>query len=111
MAIYEHGNSRLVHFGFVRDDFRRYKKMEEQEKNKNKPVKKFRCGGVTGTIWENEVDDNGNKFIVYSATILRSYKDKNDEWQETSSFKSNDLPKVNLVASKCFEFTSKLKIE
>lgn len=54
----------------------------------NAPVKKFRLGRIVATVWKNQTDDGG---VRYSASVVRTYKDKDDQWQETSSFFPEDL--------------------
>jgi hypothetical protein len=60
---------------------------------KKKPLKKVRVGGVTITFWEN-LGENGT---YATATIERSYKDKNDEWQTSNSYASTDLDKLDVA--------------
>ena len=68
-----------------------------------KPVKKFKCGGVSAAIFENTFEKDGQKFDTHSVQIQRTYKDKEDNFQHTSSFRETDLPKVALVAQKAYE--------
>ena len=70
----------------------------------NQPVKKFKAGAVEAAIWKNEKKSGDKVTNVESVSIVRRYKDKNSEWQSTSSFSMNELPKVALVANKAFEF-------
>lgn len=78
--------------------------MKEEKKTNKQPMTTFRAGGVKATVWENEIKTKDGKTIdVYSVNIDRSYKD-GDEWKTTSSFKLNDLPKVQLVAAKAYEY-------
>ncbi len=65
-----------------------------------KPATTIRAGGVKATVWENHTND-GN--IYYSISLSRSYKD-GEEWKETNSYFRDDLPKVELVTRKAFEF-------
>jgi len=69
----------------------------------NTPAKVFKAGGVRAAIWANTVDRDGNEVTVFSVQLDRSYKD-GDEFRQTSRFNVNDLPKVQLVAAKAFEF-------
>lgn len=70
----------------------------------NKPEASFRAGGVKATVWKNEFKDaKGGTGIAYTVDIKRSYMDKDQKWQETSSFKQNDLPKVLVVTQKAYE--------
>lgn len=94
MTIFQKGNKKLEECS-----------MQEETKQKGKaPMTSFRAGGVKATVWENEIKTKDGKTIdVYSVNIDRSYKD-GDEWKTTNSFKLNDLPKVQLVASKAYEY-------
>ena len=69
------------------------------------PVKTFRAGPVSATIWQNEGQaKDGGAFNFSTVKIKRGYKDKNDEWQDTSSMRLNDLPRAALVATKAYEY-------
>ena len=68
------------------------------------PKKRFRCGGVFASVWENEQMANDGTFTVESVTFSRRYKKGNGEWDSTSSFRKNDLPKVAVVCQKAYEF-------
>ena len=71
----------------------------------NKPEKKFRAGPISATIWENQGQNKAGEPVTYrTISIERNYKDKNDQWKSTNSFRINDLPKVTLVSSKAFEY-------
>lgn len=69
-----------------------------------KPEIKFRDGRLTATIWKNEAmkPDSGEVTEFYSVDLKRSFKDKNDEWQETSSFTGADLLKVANLATAAY---------
>ena len=69
-----------------------------------KPKKEFRAGSVRATLWENEREKNGQKFTVASVQIERRYRDKEGEWRSSASFGKTDLPLLQLVAAKAFEF-------
>ena len=71
----------------------------------NKPVGKYRAGNVTATIWKNEnKSKDGKEYDFYSVSIERNFKNDKEEWKSTNSFMKNDLPKVELVTRKAFEF-------
>ncbi len=59
----------------------------------SKPVKKVRIGSVSAAIWRQQEG-------FYTATLERSYKDKNGEWQSSQSFMVDDLIVVAKVAEK-----------
>ena len=78
--------------------------MTQKEEVKNMPEKKFRAGGVTATVWSNTGKKDGKEYEFKTVGIERSYKDKDDEWQKTSSYRVGDLPKVKLVAGLAYEY-------
>lgn len=75
---------------------------------KAQPAAKIRMGVVTVSIWRN-LDQDGRAW--YSATVERSYKDKNDQWKHTNSFGRNEMLVVakiaNLAHSKIHELESR----
>ncbi|MFH1072012.1 MAG: hypothetical protein V1743_01130 [Nanoarchaeota archaeon] len=82
-----------------------YKKNTYTDKEKNLPEKKFRAGAVSATIWQNQGKDSDGKSVTYkTVSFERSYKDKNNAWQTTSSLRLNDLPKASLVLDKAYEY-------
>jgi hypothetical protein len=68
----------------------------------DKPIHTIRAGGVKATIWQNQ-GEGGNTFLT--TTITRSYRDGNGEWKETNTFMAHQLPQLELVARKSYEFT------
>jgi hypothetical protein len=75
---------------------------KEVSKN-NKPVAKFQAGVVSASVWENAGDKDGKEFKFYTITFQRGFKNKKDEWENTTSMRVNDLPKLKLVLDKAFE--------
>ena len=75
------------------------------------PIMVYRAGGVRASIFQNEVERNGQSTPVPSVRIQRSYKASDNEWKTTDSFRINDLPKVALVASKAYEFLALTEAE
>ncbi len=71
----------------------------------NHPEKKFRAGTISATVWKNPVKrKDGSDGAFRTISIERSYKDKNNAWQTTNSFRINDLPRAELVLRQAFEF-------
>jgi len=62
--------------------------------NKAKPVHEIRLGRIRAAVWLNETE-NGSR---YKVQISRLYKDKDDKWNDSSSFGRDDLPLVCKVA-------------
>jgi hypothetical protein len=70
---------------------------------KKLPESKFRSGAVTATVWVNEAVRDGKKVEYKTVNLERGYKDKNDEWQSTSSLRTSDIPRAILVLNKAYE--------
>ncbi|RJQ17601.1 hypothetical protein C4573_01325 [Candidatus Woesearchaeota archaeon] len=68
------------------------------------PEKTFRASPVSATIWTNEFERDGKQSTYQTVVVERSYKDKNNAWQKTSTFRIADLPKVALVVTKAYEY-------
>lgn len=64
---------------------RKGRRMESTEKNQ--PVAEYCIGAVKGVVWKNDTR-NG---IMFSTTLVRIYKDQEDEWKETHSLGRDDL--------------------
>lgn len=78
---------------------------EAEAEAKKMPEKKFRAGSVSATIWLNKgKSKNGDDTEFRNITIERNYRDQDDDWQTTNSFRLNDLPRVALVAQKAYEY-------
>lgn len=65
----------------------------------NKPIKTYKAGLLTLSLWENEVENS----TIKSFTFQRSYKDSEEKWQHTQSLKASDLPKLKLLINKAYE--------
>lgn len=72
----------------------------------SKPLKEFACGSVRATIWENLHGNGSQEFATQTIRVERRYRDENGEWQSTNGFRKNELPQVELVVRKAFEFLS-----
>ena len=78
-----------------------------EEKNiGNAPEKRFSTGAISATVWKNtgKSKKTGEEVEFRTINLQRAYKDKNDEWQHTSSLRVNDLPKAALVLNKAYEY-------
>lgn len=71
---------------------------------KNIPEMKFRAGAVSATVWQNTGQKDGELTKFNTISIERSYKDKSDKWQSTSTLRINDLPRAALVLTKAYEY-------
>ena len=68
-----------------------------------KPVKVIRLRGVSASIFANHGKSDGRDITFHKVSVQRSYKD-GDEWKQTTSFGRDDLPVVNLVLKRAWEF-------
>lgn len=67
------------------------------------PVKEFKAGTISASIWRKAVEQNGRKVVQHSIRIQKRYRDKEGNWKDTDYFFANDLPRLVLVAQKAFE--------
>ncbi len=65
------------------------------------PIKRFGAGAIQIAVWENETKEGGKYNTI---SLQRSYKDKNDEWKSSGSFRVNDIPKAILTLQKTYEY-------
>lgn len=72
----------------------------------NRPVAKFRHGGIELSVWPNQTDSG----TMFNTTISNSYKDdKSGEWKPTNSFSPTDLLVVGELAREAFAKITDLK--
>ncbi len=67
------------------------------------PVGRFRAGQVSCAVWENEITVDGQRKTILKATVSRRYKDRNGEWQSSSSFSRNEIPLAIYCLQQAFE--------
>ena len=73
--------------------------------NGNKPIKKFSAGAISVAVWKNTMKSGkGQEFDVESISIQRRYKDTDGDWKNTTSFRVNDVAKLQLLLSKAYEY-------
>ena len=71
----------------------------------NVPVKEFRAGNIKAAVWQNEVEQNGNKVVRHSITHQKRYRDKTTgEWKTSTSYFPDDIPKLRLVLQEAYAF-------
>ena len=77
------------------------------QQKQNTPLKKFRVGSVSATVWENQAMNSEGQVVSFkNVTFDRSYKDAKGEWQNTNALRTSDLPKAILVLTKAYEYLS-----
>lgn len=76
--------------------------------SENKPVKVFRTKNVKVSVWKKTLknEKSGNEFDSYSTVLVRSYKDKEDKWQDEkiNAFDINELTKIKFVVEEAMKF-------
>jgi hypothetical protein len=79
---------------------------EEAQQPGNRPVLKYRHGGLELAVWPNQTE-NG---LMYNTTVSNSYKDeKTGEWKAASSYSPTDLLVLAQFAQTAFADIAKLK--
>jgi hypothetical protein len=68
-----------------------------------KPEKKFMCGGIEASIFENEIQQSGKTIKIKKVAFQKRYKSQQG-WKTTYSLDTNDLPRAILVLSKAYEY-------
>ncbi len=64
----------------------------------------FRHGSCSASVFENEYNRGSDSFNVRSVSFQRSFRDKQGEWQRSSTLRVNDIPKAILVLNKAYEY-------
>ena len=70
-----------------------------------RPVHTLRHRGLKATIWRNDTA----KGSIYNVKIIRSYSDRDDKWQDTSSLGYDDLMNVAALMYEAHSFISSLR--
>jgi hypothetical protein len=79
---------------------------EESQQPGNRPVAKFKHGGISLDVWPNQTETG----TMYNTTISNSYRDdKSGEWKQTASFSPTDLLVVGELARQAFAKITELK--
>lgn len=63
------------------------------------PIKRYRAGNISGAVWLNEREVNGNIVGFKTVSLRRSWKDKEkDLWRdETLNMRKQDLAKLQVI--------------
>ncbi|MFB6089169.1 MAG: hypothetical protein ABEK36_05305 [Candidatus Aenigmatarchaeota archaeon] len=76
-----------------------------------KLIKKYRNAQITATIFENEKTVEEKPVIFHSVLVEKSYKTNDEEWKKTNNFSISDLPKIESVVRKAYEYLSVIQDE
>ncbi|GIW76735.1 MAG: hypothetical protein KatS3mg104_1798 [Phycisphaerae bacterium] len=67
----------------------------ESDSRANKPIHTIRYKNLRASVWEN----NGANGPFHSVTFSRSYRDKDEQWHDVTSFNAGDLPLLAKLAN------------
>ena len=67
------------------------------QEEKKKPIAKFKCGGVTATVWENKSVTNEAEWTTRTVTLSRTYKTRSGEWKESNSYNLSGVQRARRV--------------
>ncbi len=74
---------------------------ERQEPSVSRsPDYKVQYGRVQAAVWKREVDER----IIYSVSLTRSYKDRQDQWQRTTNLDEDDLLPGSMALSEAYKW-------
>ena len=65
----------------------------------NKPIKVYKAKAITLSVWENDDDEKSLKSVTYQ----RSYLDKEEKWQHTTSLNFSDLPVLQTLLDEAYK--------
>ncbi len=68
------------------------------------PEKRFKVGGCTASVFVNATSSGNGRGEMKSASLQRTYKDKAGNFQHTTSFNANDIPKAVLALIKAYDY-------
>jgi len=69
----------------------------------SKPKEVIRVGAVNVSIFENTVLKDGKILTIPKVVFQVRYKDKQGQWQSTSSLSVNDIPKAINALQKAYQ--------
>jgi len=74
------------------------------QQNNSKPVKSFKAGTIQASIWRKETQKDGQTVVRYSIRPQKQFQNDEGQWQNTDYYFPEELPKLQLVIAKAFEF-------
>lgn len=79
----------------------------DDENEKARPAETLREGPLKAAIWRNE----GENGAYHSVSLARTYKDKDGELRDTSSFRAKDMLGLSELARRAHHHTHDLDRE
>ena len=72
---------------------------------KNQPCVIFRIDNIGAAVWAEKMQKDGKTYIKYSVKIQKHFRKPNEsEYKPTNYYFKDDLPKLQLVTAKAYEF-------
>lgn len=68
------------------------------------PEKRFKVGACSASVFANQVNSANGPGVMKSVALQRTYKDKEGNFQHTTSFNANDIPKAVLALIKAYDY-------
>ena len=68
------------------------------------PEKKSKIGACSAAVFANEVKTTNGTTVMKNVVLQRTYRDNNGDFQHTTSFRVNDIPKAVLALSKAYDY-------
>lgn len=70
----------------------------------NKPIKQYKAGAISSSVWVNERSIDGNKVEFKTVSLRKSWKDDKNIWRDsTINLRRSDISKAILVLQKANE--------
>lgn len=79
---------------------------------KNQPIKSFKAGRISVSIFENTVKTKDKKTTtIKNAVFQKRYTDEKDQWKTTNSLNVNEIPKAMTCLQRAYEYLISKKEE
>ncbi len=69
----------------------------------NTPIKSFRISNVSVSIFENEVERDGQTRRFSNVKLEKGYRDRSGAWKSTNSFSLDELLRLRLLIDKSID--------
>lgn len=77
--------------------------LEPDTASSQKPLQVFRLRGISASVFANQAKSDDKDRTFHKVSVQRAYKD-GAEWKHTSAFGRDDLPVLQTVLARAWEF-------
>jgi hypothetical protein len=70
------------------------------------PEVAFKSAGVSAAVWRKEFEQDGRTVVQFHVRVEKRYKDRDGNWQSSDYFFPSELPRLELVVRKAFEYVA-----